>query len=184
MAGTPRSARLGKGEQEAKMDVLDELKREGRVEGGARVLLRLLTARFGPVPAEAKARIVGATWPALVRWSLRVLTAPTLEAVLGRDTTARKTARKTAKKATPGQRALRRRRAGRAGQAEGRGAVRQGLARRRPGLARRRTSLARRMRSLARRMPSLARRMPSLKRRMRSLRDYARASGPTLIGAF
>jgi hypothetical protein len=111
MTRTPQVSAARKGEQEAKMDVLDVLRREGRaegrVEGGARVLLRLLTARFGPVPAEAKARIVGATWPALVRWTLRVLTAPTLEAVLGRDTTAKKTARKTAKKATRRQAARR-----------------------------------------------------------------------------
>jgi predicted transposase/invertase (TIGR01784 family) len=104
-----------KGEKEVTMDVLDVLKREGRVEGraqgrvegGARVLLRQLAARFGPVPAEAKARILGATGPALARWTLRVLTAPTLEAVLGRDTTAKKTARKTAKKATRRQAARR-----------------------------------------------------------------------------
>jgi hypothetical protein len=75
-----------KGQNKVNMDVLDELKREGRVEGEARMLLRLLTARFGSVPAEAKARILAATEPTLARWSLRVLTAPTLEAVLGAAT--------------------------------------------------------------------------------------------------
>jgi hypothetical protein len=82
------------------MDVLDELKREGRaegrVEGGARMLLGLLAARFGAVPAEAKARVLAATEPTLARWSLRVLTAPTLEAVLGGGTTAKKAAKKPA----------------------------------------------------------------------------------------
>lgn len=78
-----------KGQKEVNMDVLDELKREGReegerkgrVEGVARILLTLLAARFGAVPAEAKARVLAATEPTLTRWSLRLLTAPTLEAV-------------------------------------------------------------------------------------------------------
>jgi predicted transposase YdaD len=91
-----------RGRKEVEMDVLDVLKREGRaegrVEGAGRLLLHLLTARFGAVPAEAKARILGATEPTLARWSLRVLTEPTLEAVLGRTSTAKKTIRKTTKK--------------------------------------------------------------------------------------
>jgi predicted transposase YdaD len=90
-----------KGQKEVTMDVLDELKREGRaegraegrvkgrVEGAARVLLALLTARFGAVPADARERILAATEPMLTRWSLRVLTAPTLAAVLGSATTAK-----------------------------------------------------------------------------------------------
>ena len=82
-----------KGQKEVTMDVLDELKREGRaegrVEGAARMLLALLTARFGAVPADARERILAATEPMLTRWSLRVLTAPTLAAVLGSATTAK-----------------------------------------------------------------------------------------------
>ncbi len=65
------------------MDVLDELRQEGRVEGRAQILLKQLTARFGPVPAEAKAQILAAKQPSLDRWALRVLTAPSLDAVLG-----------------------------------------------------------------------------------------------------
>jgi hypothetical protein len=92
-----------RGQKEVEMDVLDVLTREtrvkaraeGRAEGAGRLLLRQLTARFGAVPAEAKARILGATEPTLARWSLRVLTAPTLEAVLG---PAKKSTRKTTKK--------------------------------------------------------------------------------------
>ncbi len=67
------------------MDIFDELdvfKVEGRREGSARMLLTQLKARFGRVPAEAKARILAAKEPALARWSVRVLSAPTLEAVL------------------------------------------------------------------------------------------------------
>jgi predicted transposase YdaD len=83
-----------KGHKEVNMDVLYELKREGhdegkreglaegKREGGARMLLKLLAARFGRVPAEAKAQILAATEPMLARWSLRVLSAPTLDAVL------------------------------------------------------------------------------------------------------
>jgi hypothetical protein len=78
-----------KGQKEVTMDVLDELKREGRVEGWARMLLALLTARFGTVPADARERILAATEPMLTRWSLRVLTEPTLAAVLGSATTAK-----------------------------------------------------------------------------------------------
>jgi hypothetical protein len=106
-----------KGQKEVTMDVLDELKREGRVqgrregraegraegrvEGAARVLLAQLSARFGAVPADVRERILAATEPMLTRWSLRVLTAPTLAAVLGGGTTA-----KTAKKrASPARRA-------------------------------------------------------------------------------
>ena len=73
------------------MDVLDELRQEGRaegraegrVEGRAQILLKQLTARFGSVPAEAKAQILAAKQPSLDRWALRVLTAPSLDAVLG-----------------------------------------------------------------------------------------------------
>jgi hypothetical protein len=91
-----------KGKQEVTVDVLDELKREGREEGErkglaegerkglaegerrgrARMLVDQLTVRFGPVPAEAKARILAAESAELTRWSRRVLTASTLEAVL------------------------------------------------------------------------------------------------------
>jgi predicted transposase YdaD len=89
-----------KGQKEVTMDVLDELKREGRaegrVEGGARMLLAQLTARFGAVPAEARERIFAATEPMLRRWSLRVLTAPTLAAVLGSATTAKPVKKRSA----------------------------------------------------------------------------------------
>jgi hypothetical protein len=71
--------------EEQKMDLLDELdvfRDEGRHEASTKMLLALLKARFGRVPAEAKARILAAKEAQLERWSIRVLTAPTLEAVL------------------------------------------------------------------------------------------------------
>ena len=39
--------------------------------------------RLGRVPAEVKAQILAAKQPALDRWALRVLTAPSLQAVFG-----------------------------------------------------------------------------------------------------
>jgi predicted transposase YdaD len=107
-----------KGQKEINVDVLEELKREGRLEGKregrlegkregrlegeARSLLRLLAARFGRVPAEVKERILSAKEPTLARWSLRVLTAPTLEEVLGGGTGAKKAAAR--KPAAPARR--------------------------------------------------------------------------------
>jgi hypothetical protein len=90
------------------MDVLDELREEGREEGErigerngrAQLLLKQLTARFGPVPAEAKAQVLAAKQPALDRWALRVLTAPSLRAVLGPRT-------RPPKKTAPARRATR-----------------------------------------------------------------------------
>jgi predicted transposase YdaD len=79
------------------MDVLDELRQEGReegrtegraegrtegrTEGGARLLLKLLTKRFGPVPANTKAQVLAAKQPTLDRWAERLLTASSLQAV-------------------------------------------------------------------------------------------------------
>jgi predicted transposase YdaD len=86
------------------MDVLDELRQEGRAEGERKgrvgILLKQLTARFGPVPAEAKARVMAANEATLDRWALRVLTAPSLQAVLGGPAS-------DAKKAAPARRATR-----------------------------------------------------------------------------
>ena len=86
------------------MDELDVFRVEGRVEGrqegAAKVLLLQLKARFGAVPADARARILAAKEATLARWSLRVLTAPTLDAVLGGK----------AKKAAPARRPAPRRR--------------------------------------------------------------------------
>jgi hypothetical protein len=126
--GNLLKTRAAKRQEKAIMDVLDELRQEGREEGErigkrigkrigerigerrgerngerkgrARMLLELLTARFGPVPAEAKAQILAAKEPALARWSLRVLTEPSLQAVLGATMT-------RAKKAAPARRATR-----------------------------------------------------------------------------
>jgi hypothetical protein len=53
----------------------------GRRESEAEMLLRLLRLRFGSVPTEVTTRVTTADPETLLRWSERVLSAPTLEAV-------------------------------------------------------------------------------------------------------
>jgi len=55
---------------------------KGIGQGQARTLARQLTRRFGPLPAEARARLEQATPDQLDLWADRVLDAPTLQAVL------------------------------------------------------------------------------------------------------
>jgi len=95
-----------KGQKEVDVDVLEELREEYGREGGARVLLGLLAARFGAVPAKVRSRVLAADEKTLSRWSVRVLTATTIDAVL--DETASKPA---AKKAAPARRPAARKRA-------------------------------------------------------------------------
>jgi hypothetical protein len=68
------------------MTILEELEQRGarraKREGEARALLRQLAARFGSVPAAARARIVEADEATLARWSIRVLSEPSIDAVL------------------------------------------------------------------------------------------------------
>jgi len=55
----------------------------GRLDGRIATLLEQLTAKFGPLPAEKVARVERASLEELQRWSVRLLTATTLEEVLG-----------------------------------------------------------------------------------------------------
>jgi hypothetical protein len=57
-------------------------RKEGLVEGERAILSRLLTRRFGPLPAAATARIRGASLATIERWSDRLLTAASLDDVL------------------------------------------------------------------------------------------------------
>ena len=61
--------------------ILAEGRRQGRREGEAEVLLRLLRVRFGPLPEDVMARLNAADAETLLRWSERILSAPTLDAV-------------------------------------------------------------------------------------------------------
>jgi predicted transposase YdaD len=54
---------------------------EGRREGEAEVLLRQLRLRFGALPEDVTARLKAADAETLLRWSERVLSASTLDAV-------------------------------------------------------------------------------------------------------
>jgi predicted transposase YdaD len=54
---------------------------EGRAQGKVELILRQLTARFGPPPAEVTARVRSAPSAALDRWAVRILDARTLAEV-------------------------------------------------------------------------------------------------------
>jgi predicted transposase YdaD len=55
---------------------------QGIGQGEARVLLRLLTLKFGPLPEAVQTRVDSADADTLLRWSERVLTAESLNDVL------------------------------------------------------------------------------------------------------
>lgn len=55
---------------------------EGRVEGRAEMVLRLLVRRFRVVPEEVRSRVQAASEAELEVWLDRVVDAPTLEAVV------------------------------------------------------------------------------------------------------
>ncbi len=56
--------------------------RQGITEGRAELLLELLAAKFGAVPAEVRHRVRQASADELAAWGTRVLTAATLEDAL------------------------------------------------------------------------------------------------------
>jgi hypothetical protein len=60
---------------------LQRIREAGRREGEADMLLRLLRLRFGTLSTEVTTRVTTADPEMLIRWSERVLSAPTLEAV-------------------------------------------------------------------------------------------------------
>jgi len=66
---------------ELELPYLRKMRDEGRREGEAEVLLRQLQVRFGPLPADVTARVTAADMVTLLRWSERVLSAPTLDTV-------------------------------------------------------------------------------------------------------
>ena len=60
---------------------------EGRVEGEARLLRKLLEHRFGTLPAWASDKLNSAAEQDLESWAEAVLSAPSLETVLNSDAT-------------------------------------------------------------------------------------------------
>lgn len=69
-------------QQKLRNEAIREGRREGRKEGECSLLLRLLRARFGELPAATVARIEAADMADLERWGERVLAAQTLAEVL------------------------------------------------------------------------------------------------------
>jgi hypothetical protein len=57
-------------------------RREGKLRGLAEMLIAQMRFRFGTVPAKVTARIKAADEAELARWGVRVLSAPTPEAVV------------------------------------------------------------------------------------------------------
>jgi hypothetical protein len=74
---------VGKDAEEEIVTAAEQLREQGRVEGQRSMLLRLLSARFGALPATVTMRIQAAAPAQLVLWADRVLTELTLSAVLG-----------------------------------------------------------------------------------------------------
>ncbi|MFM8331268.1 MAG: DUF4351 domain-containing protein [Candidatus Methylumidiphilus sp.] len=77
------------GRQEGKREGMQEGRREGIQEGlqqgEARILLRLLERKFGPLPKPVADQVLSADADTLLSWSERVLTAATLEDVVQND---------------------------------------------------------------------------------------------------
>lgn len=57
---------------------------QGVEQGMVKILRRLAEERFGPLPEWAGARIRGASPNEIEQWASKVISAPTLEAALGR----------------------------------------------------------------------------------------------------
>ena len=55
---------------------------QGEQRGEGKVLVRLIERKFGPPTESVRERISGADPETLLRWSERILTADTLDAVL------------------------------------------------------------------------------------------------------
>ncbi|WP_234023357.1 hypothetical protein [Sorangium cellulosum] len=104
--------------QEGIVTWLDEIERRGERKGERRgerkgrvkSLLQQLAARFGAVPASVTARVEAASERDLERWTIRVLTAPTPEAVLddagAKSPRLRSERKPAARKRSPGAKAV------------------------------------------------------------------------------
>jgi hypothetical protein len=61
---------------------IDRYIEQGRQQGQAAVVLRLIERKFGPPTADIRERVLSADAERLLDWSERILTAETLESVL------------------------------------------------------------------------------------------------------
>lgn len=63
----------------------EEGRQEGRQEEGARVVLRLIRLKFGPLEPEVEDRVRSADPDRLLEWSERALTAESLQDIFFQD---------------------------------------------------------------------------------------------------
>lgn len=69
-----------------KDDFIDRIKEEGRAEGQASMVLRILAARGFDVPGRVRERVLSCTDPGqLENWADKAVTASSLEAVFPDD---------------------------------------------------------------------------------------------------
>ena len=67
--------------RELREKALQEGRQEGRQEGEARILLRQLRLKFGPLEPEVEELVCSADADRLLEWSERILTAENLQDV-------------------------------------------------------------------------------------------------------
>jgi hypothetical protein len=72
---------VGQEVEEAMMTYAEKLKQEGHDQGQCKMLLGLLTRRFGVLPEEVEKRVTRAEAAELQDWALRVLDARSLDEV-------------------------------------------------------------------------------------------------------
>jgi hypothetical protein len=80
-AGPPPAAQSDRMAWRIHDDFVGPCRKAGRVEGQQRLLAKRVVRRFGELPAWARSRRRLALEPDIERWTARVLTAATLEAV-------------------------------------------------------------------------------------------------------
>jgi hypothetical protein len=78
-------ARMGPAAEEAYMTGAQQLREQGRAEGRAETVTRLLRVKFGEVPADLVARLRPASVDELDRWIARILVAASIEELFAED---------------------------------------------------------------------------------------------------
>jgi hypothetical protein len=76
-------ASLGPEAEEAYVTTAEMLRAEGEARGRAEVLVQQLTLKFGPLPEAVSQAVHAASRDQIQAWAARVLTAGTLDQVLG-----------------------------------------------------------------------------------------------------
>lgn len=79
----PLFDQLGPQAKEAYVTTAERLRAEGEARGQAKTLVQLLTIKFGPQPRTVTDAVHAATTEQLTTWTARILTAVTIDEVLG-----------------------------------------------------------------------------------------------------